>query len=333
MPEGACDVVILRSHCEDGEFSLVEGEDLTHVLDDGSQGDHDVGEGVAVDGAEVGVGDVLELGALEVAVGGFDDVAHSVDAAPFIGAVVEVLFVLQSAGIGLVGILADGALHCHGQPRLGAACELLLVKARGTFEYQIVSLGRCVDGFPDVLRGDKGAIGVDEDLGRGVEEPGSGDEDETPRVESLLAELVDLVVEDVLSAEASHRNGVLAVLAVRVGAVDDDEVDLVASLVEGFDHAESFADDLARNVVAERARVRRTRSRSRGSDSPAKRWPRLNAVPVKCSASLPWVEFAIYPTVTAKKSLGLLTLERLARPPPQRDLVQLRVAAALAQRA
>ena len=54
LPEGACNVVVLRSHCEDGEFALVEREDLTYVFHDGCQGDHDVSEGVAVDRTEVG---------------------------------------------------------------------------------------------------------------------------------------------------------------------------------------------------------------------------------------------------------------------------------------
>ena len=51
---------------------------MTHVLDDGCQGDHDVGEGVAVNGAEVGIGDVLELGALEVALLGLSLVPMTV---------------------------------------------------------------------------------------------------------------------------------------------------------------------------------------------------------------------------------------------------------------
>lgn len=87
LPEGVCDVFVLGRHRENGEFTLVEREALTHILHNGCQGEHDVGEGVAMDRAEVGVGDVFELGAFEVAVGGFDDVAHSVGAAPFFGAV------------------------------------------------------------------------------------------------------------------------------------------------------------------------------------------------------------------------------------------------------
>ena len=126
LPEGARDVVVLGSHCDHGEFTLVEGEELTHVLDAGCQCDDDVGEGVAVDGAEVGIGDVLELGAFEVAVGGFDDVAHCVGAAPFLGAVVELLFALQSARVGFVGLLTDGTLHHHGLALVRAGLRLPL---------------------------------------------------------------------------------------------------------------------------------------------------------------------------------------------------------------
>lgn len=99
---------------------FVEADDLAQVLDDGSDGDDEVGEGIAADGALFGVGDVFVLASFQVSVDEFDAVAHAVGDTLFVSTPGGVLFVFQSASVGVFGGLSFRAFHGDGHPLMGA---------------------------------------------------------------------------------------------------------------------------------------------------------------------------------------------------------------------
>ena len=82
FPEVDGDVFVLGSKRNDGELFFEECDDAPYVLAHCGRGRDEIGECVAANVPAVGIGEVLGLGSLDVAVDRFNSVAQSIHFSP-----------------------------------------------------------------------------------------------------------------------------------------------------------------------------------------------------------------------------------------------------------